>query len=239
MKLLKLFSLLLDYPADDIWKHGDELLQAAQDSLLDAVQQQRLQGFIRELLASDSLDAQGEWIRTFDRGRAMSLLLFEHIHGESRDRGQAMVDLTEAYRKEGFELAAKELPDYLPLLLEFLSRQSAEQVADWLTHISHLLALLATRAEERNSRYQALFELLVVLSGEAQNWQSLRELVATEERDDSAAAMDQVWQEEQVRFGPDDGAGSACSSAASRSLNARTSQKRPNDPNRISTQQVS
>src|SRR3546814_20629400 len=69
---------------------------------------------VRELLAADALDAQDRWLQTFDRGRSMSLLLFEHIHGESRDRGQAMVDLIAAYRKNGFELSAKELPDSLP-----------------------------------------------------------------------------------------------------------------------------
>src|SRR3546814_7885396 len=73
---------------------------------------------VRELRAADALDAQDRWLQTFDRGRSMSLLLFEHIHGESRDRGQAMVDLIAAYRKKGFELSAKELPDYLPLRSE-------------------------------------------------------------------------------------------------------------------------
>lgn len=214
MNVLKLISLLLDYPRDELWAHRDELLRATQDPALPDDLRQRLRGFAVWLLDSDSLDAQGEWIGTFDRGRAMSLLLFEHIHGESRDRGQAMVDLTEAYRKEGFELAAKELPDYLPLVLEFLSHQPAAVVSDWLANISHLLALLAARAADRGNHYQALFDVLVALAGDEQDWPALRARVREEERDDSAAAMDKVWEEERVRFGPDEASGPACGVAA-------------------------
>ncbi len=234
MNVLKLISLLLDYPRDELWEHRDELLCATADPALPDDLRQRLRDFAARLLARDSLDAQGEWITTFDRGRAMSLLLFEHIHGESRDRGQAMVDLTEAYRKEGFELAAKELPDYLPLVLEFLSHQSAETVRDWLANISHLLALLAARAADRGNPYQTLFEVLVELAGDEQDWPALRARVREEERDDSAAAMDKVWEEERVRFGPDETTGPACGAAAT---------PRPLSPNRsrnqIPTRQVS
>src|SRR3546814_18837008 len=93
MSLLKLVGVLLDYPQDELWKHGDELLAAAGDTGLPPARREDLVRFVRELLAADALDAQDRWLQTFDRGRSMSLLLFEHIHGESRDRGQAMVDL--------------------------------------------------------------------------------------------------------------------------------------------------
>ena len=90
MSLLKLVGVLLDYPQDALWQHGEELLAAADDPGLPAQRRQQLAGFVRELLATDALDAQERWLMLFDRGRSMSLLLFEHIHGESRDRGQAM-----------------------------------------------------------------------------------------------------------------------------------------------------
>src|SRR3546814_11781073 len=99
--------------------------------------------FVRELLAADALDAQDRWLQTFDRGRSMSLLLFEHIHGESRDRGQAMVDLIAASRKTGFELSAKELPDYLPLLLEYLDQRPQAEARHWPHHAGPLVGLLA------------------------------------------------------------------------------------------------
>ena len=133
----------------------------------------------------------------------MSLLLFEHIHGESRDRGQAMVDLIEAYRKHGYELSAKELPDYLPLLLEYLSQRPAEEARDWLKHVSHIVGLLAARAGERQSPYAPLFELLVELAEGKLDLAALRQRASQEPRDDTPEAMDQLWEEEAVRFGPE------------------------------------
>ncbi len=203
MSVLKLVGVLLDYPQDELWEHGDELLEAADDAALSGARRAELIGFVRELLDSDPLSAQDAWLRTFDRGRSMSLLLFEHIHGESRDRGQAMVDLIEAYRKNGFELAAKELPDYLPLLLEYLSHRPQAEVNDWLSHISHIVGMLAARAAERQSPYQLLFRILVELSDGRVDLGALRQRASEEPRDDTPEAMDQLWEEEAVRFGPE------------------------------------
>lgn len=207
MSLLKLIGVLLDYPDDELWRHGDELLDAAADPALPAAQRKALTAFVQDLLDTDPLTAQDAWLQTFDRGRSMSLLLFEHIHGESRDRGQAMVDLIEAYRKQGFELAAKELPDYLPLLLEFLAQRPPAEVRDWLGHISHIVGMLAARAGERGSPSQVLFELLLELADGKVDLAVLRQRASEEARDDTAEAMDRLWEEEAVRFGaeaPDD-----------------------------------
>ena len=133
----------------------------------------------------------------------MSLLLFEHIHGESRDRGQAMVDLIETYRRNGFELDARELPDYLPLLLEYLAQRPAAEARDWLAHVSHIVGLLAARATERDSAYALLFELLVEYATGKLDLANLRLRASQEARDDTAEVMDQLWEEEAVRFGPE------------------------------------
>ena len=151
MSWLKLVGVLMDYPQDELWQHGGELLEAADDPILPAPRRAALADFVRELLAADPLEAQERWLAMFDRGRSMSLLLFEHIHGESRDRGQAMVDLVAAYRKNGFELAAKELPDYLPLVLEYLSQRPPDEAREWLHHVGHIVSLLAARATELGS----------------------------------------------------------------------------------------
>ncbi|KAG1387446.1 hypothetical protein G6F60_014109 [Rhizopus arrhizus] len=116
MSVLKLVGVLLDYPREELWQHGEELLAACDDPALNAARRQQLRSFGQQLLGTDARDAQAAGLASFDRGRSMSLLLFEHINGESRDRGQAMVDLVETYRRNGFELDARELPDYLPLL---------------------------------------------------------------------------------------------------------------------------
>ena len=201
MSVLKLIGVLLDYPQDEMWQHREELLEALNESSLSGARRTELVAFVQNLLDSDSLTAQDDWLQTFDRGRSMSLLLFEHIHGESRDRGQAMVDLIEAYRKNGFELSAKELPDYLPLLLEYLAHRPQEEVSDWLSHISHIVGMLAARAMERHSPYQLLFQILVELSDGRVDLGVLRQRASEEPRDDTSEAMDRVWEEEVVRFG--------------------------------------
>lgn len=201
MSLLKLISVLLDYPADELWEHGGELIGATQEPDLPERRRVELARFVHALLASDPLEAQDRWLSLFDRGRSMSLLLFEHIHGESRDRGQAMVDLVDTYRRNGFELAARELPDYLPLLLEYLDRRPPEEARDWLHHIGHIVGLLAARAGERNSPYALLFTILAEYAGDGADPGPVRRRVREEPRDDTPEAMDRVWEEEAVRFG--------------------------------------
>ncbi len=133
------------------------------------------------------MDLQEAYVGTFDRGgRATSLLLFEHVHGESRDRGQAMVDLMEQYRANGLEIDAKELPDYLPLFLEYLStRPPWEEIRNWLEDIHHILGLLGERLYQRESFYHVAMDSLLVLSGRKADRQELAQLVASEERDDT------------------------------------------------------
>ncbi len=201
MKLLKLIAVLLDYPQDDLWAHADELREACADPALSPARRFALRGFVDDLVAQEPMAAQERWLGLFDRGRAMSLLLFEHIHGESRDRGQAMVDLLATYRGHGFELGVKQLPDYLPVVLEYLSLRPVEEVRDWLSHVAHILELLAARAQERGSPYAVLLETLVETAAGKLDLAALRTRVASEERDDTPEAIDRVWEEEAVRFG--------------------------------------
>lgn len=196
MRLLKLFSVLLDYPRDELWQHGAELLAAAADPVLSPARRQALGELVRQLLATDCLSAQERWLGLFERGRAMSLLLFEHVHGESRDRGQAMVDLLNTYRQQGLELATRELPDYLPVVLEYLAGRPAEEVVEWLQHTGPILGLLASRAADRGSPHALLFEVLVELGQQPIDYAGLRQRVASEERDDTPEAMDRAWQAE-------------------------------------------
>lgn len=203
MKALKLIGVLLDYPSEPLWENGAELVAATADPALSPQRQQQLAGFVRELLAVDTMTAQERWLGMFDRGRSMSLLLFEHIHGESRDRGQAMVDLLATYLRNGYELARRELPDYLPLVLEYLSQRPEEEAIEWLGHVRQILELLAARSAERESPYAVLFQTLIEISHGEADLAVLRKRVAGEERDDTPEAMDRVWEEEAVRFGPE------------------------------------
>lgn len=196
MKLLKLIAVLLDYPQDELWAHGDELRQAVDDPALSLDRRAALLGFIDDLIATEPMDAQERWLGLFDRGRSMSLLLFEHIHGESRDRGQAMVDLRERYLAQGLEIAANELPDYLPLFLEYLSVLSPAQAAEELAQPGVILSALAERLEERGTPYAAPLRILADLAGAGGEAFE----IAPPDDPDNLAQLDAAWEEEQVRF---------------------------------------
>ena len=136
---------------------------------------------------------QEQYVATFDRGRALSLHLFEHIHGESRDRGQAMVNLLEVYRKHGFELNARELPDYIPLFLEYLAQRPVEEALDLLAETAHVLTLLGARLAERGNDYHAVFDALTALVGEPDDSAEIRHQAATEGPDQAIVNMDKIW----------------------------------------------
>ena len=121
IRTFKILSLLLSYPTEEFQAAASELTAVLdQEALLPARMRPRLAALIDELATRDLYDLQERYIHLFDRTRSLSLHLFEHVHGESRDRGQAMIDLMELYEKAGLQIDAKELPDYLPLFLEFL-----------------------------------------------------------------------------------------------------------------------
>jgi len=201
MIAIRLIARLLDYPEQEFFDHQDELLTALEDaSELNAEQRNTLAALIRQCAERPLLDLQADYCELFDRGRATSLLLFEHVHGESRDRGQAMVDLMAQYHADGLALDARELPDYLPLYLEYLAQGGMERVSRGLLDIAPILALLAARLEQRGSIYAQLFPLLLALSGSDANPQALQSQVAKETRDDTPQALDAVWEEEQVSF---------------------------------------
>ncbi|BDH45010.1 nitrate reductase molybdenum cofactor assembly chaperone [Salmonella enterica subsp. enterica serovar Choleraesuis] len=206
---LKIISCLLEYPDEGLWQAREELCAALEDAPeLGPAQRQVLQRLIEGYIQGPLLAAQAEYTQLFDRGRALSLLLFEHVHGESRDRGQAMVDLLEHYKEAGLALNSYELPDHLPLFLEFLSRLDGAQAREWLESIAPILALLGARLHQRESQFGVLFDLLLKLSGSDARSGNLSATVAEEARDDTPAALDAVWEEEQVRFmTPQDGAG--------------------------------
>lgn len=163
MSILKVISALMDYPQEGVAEHKDDIkLIINVDTILSNECKQSMCDFVEAQCALDILDWQSDYDALFERGRNLSLLLFEHVHGESRDRGQAMVDLIEQYKLAGLAIDKNELPDYIPMFLEFLSTQDRDNTKAWLMDISHILAVLATRLEERNSGYASLFNALLL-----------------------------------------------------------------------------
>ncbi|HGV9333108.1 TPA: nitrate reductase molybdenum cofactor assembly chaperone [Raoultella planticola] len=205
---LVVVSRLLEYPDADLWQHQNELFDVlATSEKLEKADAQALGVFLRDLTAQDLLDAQAAYSELFDRGRATSLLLFEHVHGESRDRGQAMVDLLNQYEQHGLVLDSRELPDHLPLYLEYLAQLPESEAIGDLQDIAPILALLCARLQQRESRYAVLFEQLLKLANSAVDEAKVAEKIADEARDDTPQALDAVWEEEQVKFFADQGCG--------------------------------
>ncbi|MDI9244139.1 nitrate reductase molybdenum cofactor assembly chaperone [Marinobacter sp. CHS3-4] len=213
MQLLKVLARILEYPTEELQASKDALIAAVlEDSRLPRENKGQLLRCLEIVCDGDLLDMQENYVGMFDKGRSTSLLLFEHVHGESRDRGQAMVDLMEEYRTNGLEIDARELPDYLPLFLEYLSTRPWEEIRSWLEDIHHILGLLGERLYQRESFYHVVMDSLLNLSGRNVNRQELAQIVASEERDDTPEALDKVWEEEMVKFVDDQG--SSCSSSS-------------------------
>jgi nitrate reductase molybdenum cofactor assembly chaperone NarJ/NarW len=206
MQIYRILARLLAYPdAELIEALPDIRREIAGATMLPEALRRNLDGLAQELGAADLLDAQERYVGLFDRSRTLSLHLFEHVHGDSRDRGSAMVDLIGVYRDAGFYVTARELPDFLPLFLEFLSLVAPEFARQQLADTVHILDELRRRLENRRSPYAAIFAALLALAD--------AELVATasppvEEEDDSPAAIDRAWEEAAVTFGPQNPAGS-------------------------------
>jgi len=159
----------------------------------------------QELLTGDLFEAQERFVWLFDRTRSLSLNLYEHVHGESRDRGQAMVDLLELYRSKGLELSANELPDHLPVFLEFLSTLPDQEATSLLAEAGHVLHALGERLHRRGSSYRAVFGALAARAGEEADSEVLRAMLAEPDDDpDDLEAMDKLWEETAVTFGPSD-----------------------------------
>lgn len=210
MRTLKVIAALLHYPDEALAEHVDVLLQAlAAEGLLEPGELAAIGALLDELRGQELIDVQARYVETFDRGRARSLYLFEHVHGESRDRGQAMVELSHIYRQHGYAISARELPDYLPLYLEFLSMLPPPVALEKLAEIGDLVQHLHAQLAERRDTYAALLAPLLRLAGFASDDVGLRERIAAEPPDDTPAALDAVWMEAPVSFGAQGAAGCA------------------------------
>lgn len=198
-------ALLLSYPNGDTAAAMPAVMDAlSSERLVPAAMVQRLAPLADELASSDLYDAQARYVDLFDRSRSLSLQLYEHIHGESRDRGQAMVELLKLYSSHGLELTAKELPDHLPVFLEFLSQRPPAEAAALLGQAAHVLEALRERLKKRQSIYARVFDALVALVEADRNPEALKALLQEpEDNPDDLEALDRAWAEEQVTFGPD------------------------------------
>jgi len=212
MRTFKVLSSLLSYPTEASIAAAPEFVAVLDaEKLVPAASRGAVDQLIEEIGSGEVYDLQERYGLLFNRSKTLALHLFEHVHGESRDRGQAMVDLKSMYENAGLIIAANELPDYVPLLLEFLSTRPLAEARELLGQTAHILAALAERLGRRESSYRAVFDALVAIAAEAPRSDVVEELLKAPETDPmDLVALDAAWEEEEVRFGPGTQGQGAC-----------------------------
>jgi len=167
MVIFKALSALLSYPTEELRQALPEIAEVIRGSTLLALRQrEELLELIAELSEGDLFAAEERYVDLFDRGRALSLNLFEHLHGDGRDRGKAMVELKRLYAAAGLELATRELPDFLPVILEYLSCRDLGEAREILGECAPILASIGRSLIARRSRYAAILQALLIIAGE-------------------------------------------------------------------------
>jgi nitrate reductase delta subunit len=193
---LRALARLLSYPDADVRESVPDLLKVlASEAALDEARLRGLRKLLGSLIDQDIMEVEQAYVELFDRGRATSLHLFEHVHGDSRDRGPAMIDLVKTYEQGGMRLdpdkVGGELPDYLPIVLEFVSTLPFEQMRDFIGEIAHILNAVHTALIKRRSLYAHVLAAVLEIG------QQPIETVAVPEDED----LDASWAEPEAFAG--------------------------------------
>jgi nitrate reductase delta subunit len=167
-KSLRVLAALLGYPDASMRSHLREMRELVREErALSGARLAELDALMDALERADPLDAESDYVELFDRGRGTSLHLFEHVHGDSRERGPALIDLGQTYEKAGLVLAEGELPDYLPAVLEFVSTQPAREAKAFLGEMAHIFNAVFGALRHRESAYASVLGALLELAGES------------------------------------------------------------------------
>ncbi|MCP4923059.1 MAG: nitrate reductase molybdenum cofactor assembly chaperone [bacterium] len=203
MNTFKILGLLLTYPEGTLYGVSDELVDTLKsEDIFPKKFIKRIEELLKVQKSKDLMDVQEEYVETFDRGRAHCLHLFEHIHGESRDRGQAMVDLSETYATKGLYINSGELPDYLPLFLEYLSRCPFVEASQLLGEAVDVISMIGTKLKKRKSPYLAVFSAIEALSAIKVNKAKVEEALEKSPKDpETLEELDEEWKEAEAFSG--------------------------------------
>lgn len=201
MLTLRALAAILAYPSEELKAHLDDLRSAlAEERALHCADRRRMEPLLHVLEAGDVLDLQAAYSELFDRSRRLSLHLFEHVHGDGRERGQAMIDLAEQYAAAGMFLDANELPDFIPVFLEYVSSLPEAEARSTLAEPAHVFAALAERLDEKATPYAAIFHALVSLGERRPSQDEIVELPTHGVADANDAELDREWEEAPVSF---------------------------------------
>ena len=199
-RTLRAQAALLGYPSRELQANIPDIREAlVQEKSLPRAALRRLEPLLSRLHQQDLLEAQAQYSELFDRSRALSLHLFEHVHGDSRDRGEAMIDLGQQYLDRDYLLDTDELPDFVPVFVEFASCLPLAEARDVLGQPGHVFAALEQRLAKRGSDYAAVFGALIALAAARPDAAALEDLQKNMPSDDFAS-LDEEWEEKPVTF---------------------------------------
>ena len=203
MKTFKILGLLLTYPEGSVLKSGQELVEVLRsEKVLPEASIASIEEFINTQSSRDLMELQEEYVELFDRGRSHCLHLFEHIHGESRDRGQAMVDLVETYTSKGLFIDQAELPDYLPLFLEYLSYCDFKEASELLGDAIDVISVIGRKLEKRQAPYALVFSAIEALSAVKPNKIKIEVALKESPKDpETLEELDEQWKEAEAFTG--------------------------------------
>jgi len=198
IKTYKILSLLLSYPNEELMDFLQEAERELRNEMLLSKERiEKLVLFINHFKRLELLDWQAEYVQLFDYSRSASLHLFEHVKSDSKDRGQAMVDMLGFYQENGLHLSANELPDYLPAFLEFLSTQNEKKAAELLTEPIHIIARIHTALEEKMNMYRHILSAVISLSAKQPDVAITDAIIKNEK----PLNLDEEYEEKPVEFG--------------------------------------
>jgi len=203
MKTFKLLGLLLTYPEGTVYSESNELLQTLRsEALLPEKFIKKVETFLTTQKAQNLMTVQEDYVETFDRGRAHCLHLFEHIHGESRDRGQAMIDLSETYAAKDLYIDNNELPDYLPLFMEYLSRCEFQDATKLLGEAIDVISTIGAKLKKHKSPYADIFTSIEILSAVKADAEKIKTALREAHKDpETLEELDKQWKEAEAFTG--------------------------------------
>ncbi len=165
MQIYKLMSVLLEYPDQELIDNLPEIPEKlAQCVDIDDAELIALCEFIDHLAGRTLTELQQDYVQTFDMTAEHSLHLTHHLFGDDKNRGPALIDLGELYKDYGVEVMGNELPDYLPLILEFAAYLDDSEATVFLSDANKVLKVLADNLKKAGSPYA---ELLSIIEGRA------------------------------------------------------------------------
>jgi len=161
MRLYKMLSVLLEYPDQELIDHLPELRAETEGCVdLDEAERDAMLRFLKHLENTALTDLQADYVRTFDLTAENSLHLTHHLFGDDKNRGPALIDLGELYKDYGVEVVTNELPDYLPLILEFAAYLDDSEANVFLADANKVLGVLADNLKRAGSPYAALLSIV-------------------------------------------------------------------------------